>query len=223
MSDISKRMGRLALLGGALCLDFTNTAGWRGQPDSLGVLRDYEDLVAWTEHAGALSEKERRDLLRAVEAEPGKAAAAHRRAIALREAIYRIFSASAADRPAEPGDVDLLNEAVDDAYRHLCLAPVAGGFVWQWRDAEGALKLPLWKVARSAADLLVSTELERVRECAGEKCDWLFLDASRNQSRRWCDMAACGNRAKAQRNYARKRGGGAASRAAKRAGVGRKA
>jgi predicted RNA-binding Zn ribbon-like protein len=215
MSDISKRMGRLALLGGALCLDFTNTAGWRGQPDSPGVLRDYEDLVAWAEHAGALSEKERRDLLRAVEAEPGKAAAAHRWAIALREAIYRIFSASAADRPAEPGDVDLLNEAVDDAYRHLCLVPVAGGFVWEWRDAEGALELPLWKVARSAADLLVSTELERVRECAGEKCDWLFLDASRNQSRRWCDMAACGNRAKAQRNYARRRGGAAAQGAGK--------
>jgi predicted RNA-binding Zn ribbon-like protein len=223
MSDISKRMGRLALLGGALCLDFTNTAGWRGQTDSPGVLRDYEDLVAWAEHAGALNEKERRDLLRAVEAEPRKAAAAHRRAISLREAIYRIFSAATAGRPAEPGDIDLLNEAANDAHRRLRLAPVEGGFAWEWHGTEGALKLPLWKVARSAADLLVSTELERVRECAGEKCDWLFLDASRNQSRRWCDMAACGNRAKAQRNYARKRGGGAASRAAKRAGVGRKA
>jgi predicted RNA-binding Zn ribbon-like protein len=89
------------------------------------------------------------------------------------------------------------------------------GFVWDWYEVDGVLELPIWIVARSAADLLVSSELERVRECAGEKCDWLFLDASRNQSRRWCDMAACGNRAKAQRNYARRRGGVAAQGAGK--------
>jgi predicted RNA-binding Zn ribbon-like protein len=89
------------------------------------------------------------------------------------------------------------------------------GFVWDWHEVDGVLELPIWIVARSAADLLVSSELERVRECAGEKCDWLFLDASRNQSRRWCDMAACGNRAKAQRNYARRRGGVAAQGAGK--------
>ena len=218
MSDISKRMGELALLGGALCLDFANTAGWRGQGESAGLLRDYEDAIVWAEHAGALDGKGRRDLLRAAEAEPKKAAAVYRRAIALREAIYRIFSAAAARRAPEPGDVDLLNEAVADAYRHLCLEPAASGFAWQWCDADGALELPLWKVARSAADLLVSPDLARVRECAGERCDWLFLDASRNRSRRWCDMAACGNRAKAQRNYARLRG----STDAERAGKGRK-
>ncbi len=210
MSDVKRHIARLMKVGGALCLDCANTTGWRPQPGNEECLRDYEDLVAWAEHAGALDEKERRDLQRAAEAEPKKAAAAHRRAIALREAIYRIFSAAAADRLAELGDVDLLNEAVDDAYRHLCLAPIAGGFAWEWCDAKGALDLPLWKVARSAADLLVSPELERVRECAGEKCDWLFLDASRNRSRRWCDMAACGNRAKAQRNYARRRDSAAA-------------
>jgi predicted RNA-binding Zn ribbon-like protein len=216
MSDIRKRRGELVLLGGALCLDFVNTAGWRGQPDTAGVLRDYEDLVVWAEHAGALDEKERRDFLRAAEAEPKKAAAAHRRAIALREAVYGIFSAAAAaHRAPEPDDVELLNEAVADAFRHLCLAPTASGFSWEWRGAEGALELPLWKVARSAADLLVSPELGRVRECAGEKCDWLFLDASRNRSRRWCDMAVCGNRAKAQRNYARRRGSAVAERAGK--------
>ncbi len=206
MSDAKRYIARLMRIGGAVCLDYANTTGWRPQPGNEEFLRDYEDLVAWAEHAGALDEKERRSLLRAAEAEPRRAEAVHRRAIALREAIYRIFSAAAARRAPDPGDVDLLNKAVADAHRHLCLAPVAGGFAWEWRDAEAPLELPLWKVARSAADLLVSSELERVRECAGEKCDWLFLDASRNQSRRWCDMAACGNRAKAQRNYARRRG-----------------
>ncbi len=206
MSASKEWIPRLRLLGGAVCLDIANTTGLRLEPDGEEALRDVEDLIAWAEHAGALDGKERRSLLRTAGAEPKKAAAVHRRAIALREAIYRIFSAVAARRAAEQGDVGLLNEAVAEAYRHLRLVPTASGFTWEWQGVEGALELPLWRVARSAADLLVSPELERVRECAGQECDWLFLDASRNRSRRWCDMAACGNRAKAQRNYARRRG-----------------
>jgi predicted RNA-binding Zn ribbon-like protein len=61
----------------------------------------------------------------------------------------------------------------------------------------------LWPVARSAADLLTSQEQSRVRECAASDCGWLFLDLSRNRSRRWCDMETCGNRTKARRHYAR--------------------
>ncbi len=218
MSDIGKRMGELALLGGALCLDFANTAGWRSQPEHAGVLRDYEDLIAWARHAGALDARQGRSLLKRAAAEPTRARAVHEQAVSLREALYRVFSSLAAARAAEPVDLARINGAVADAYRHLRLAPSGGGFVWDWHEADGALELPIWIVARSAADLLVSEDLKRVRECAGEKCDWLFLDASRNRSRRWCDMAACGNRAKAQRNYARKRGAATGS-----AGKGRKA
>ena len=235
MSDLSKRMGELALLGGALCLDFVNTAGWRGQPDSAGVLRDFEDLVAWTQHVGALSARQGRGLLKRAASEPTRAKAVHGQAVALREALYRVFSSLAAGRAAEPADLATINVAVADAYQHLRLAPrpssglaprppsglapLGDGFAWDWHNADGALELPIWIVARSASTLLVSQGLRRVRECAGEKCDWLFLDASRNRSRRWCDMAACGNRAKAQRNYARRRG----STDAERTGKGRKA
>jgi predicted RNA-binding Zn ribbon-like protein len=232
-------MGELALLGGALCLDFVNTAGWRGQPDTAGVLHDFEDLVAWTQHVGALSTRQGRDLLKRAASEPACARTVHEQAISLREALYRVFSSLAAGRAAEPADLAAMNAAVADAYRHLRLAPrppsglaprppsglaprppsglapPGDGFAWEWHETERALELPVWMVARSAADLLVSDDLTRVRECAGEKCDWLFLDASRNRSRRWCEMAACGNRAKAQRNYARRRGSTGAERAGK--------
>jgi predicted RNA-binding Zn ribbon-like protein len=227
-------MGELTLLGGALCLDFANTAGWRGQPDSAGALCDYEDLVAWARHVGALSTRQSRDLLKRAASEPAHARTVHEQAISLREALYRVFSSLAAGRATEPADLARINAAVADAYRHLRLAPrppsglaprpssglapSGDGFVWDWHDADGALELPIWIVARSASTLLVSQDLERVHECAGERCDWLFLDASRNRSRRWCDMAECGNRAKAQRNYARRRG----STDAERAGKGRK-
>jgi len=67
------------------------------------------------------------------------------------------------------------------------------------------LERPLWEIAHSAADLLTSGDQERVKECASTTCEWVFLDKSRNRSRRWCDMSDCGNRAKARRFQARKR------------------
>jgi predicted RNA-binding Zn ribbon-like protein len=223
MSDSKGRMNELALLGGALCLDFTNTAGWRGEPATDRLLRDYEDLIAWTQHVEALDARQGKELLRRAVARPDRAKAVHRQAISLREALYRAFSSLAGGRAAEAADLAAINDAVADAYRHLRLVPHGDGFAWDWHEAEGALELPIWIVARSAADLLVSPDVERVRECAGERCDWLFLDASRNRSRRWCDMAECGNRAKARRNYARRRGGAATRGAAARTGRGREA
>jgi predicted RNA-binding Zn ribbon-like protein len=232
------------LIGGVLCLDFTNTIGWRGGPDSDEKLYDYEDLIVWGRHAGALSERHGKELLKRAASEPARARATHQQAIALREALYRTFSSLSSGRSPQPIDVAQINALVGDAYRHLRLAPrpsselaprppsglaprppsglaprpsfelapSGDSFVWEWHEADGALELPIWIVAQSASDLLVSSELGRVRECAGERCDWLFLDASRNRSRRWCDMAACGNRAKAQRNYARRRGSSGAER-----------
>jgi predicted RNA-binding Zn ribbon-like protein len=67
------------------------------------------------------------------------------------------------------------------------------------------LELPLWILARSAADLLTSEQHAYVRQCASEECTWLFIDRSKNHSRRWCDMGDCGNREKARRLRARKR------------------
>jgi len=60
-------------------------------------------------------------------------------------------------------------------------------------------------VVHDAAGLLTSEKLDRVEECADDRCGWLFLDVSRNRSRRWCAMEDCGNRAKARRHYKRKR------------------
>ncbi len=205
MSSSKEWIPHLKLIGGALCLDFANTTGRRIDPQGEEALRDYEDLVSWSEHAGAVTRPEARTLARAAASSPARAAAAHRRAVALREALYRTLSAAAAGRDADPSDLELLNRHVDVAALHLALAPVQGGYQWTWRAVEGELDLPAWRIAHSAAELLVAPDLVRVRECSGDRCDWLFLDDSRNHSRRWCDMASCGNRAKARRNYARRK------------------
>jgi predicted RNA-binding Zn ribbon-like protein len=87
------------------------------------------------------------------------------------------------------------------------LAPQGQRLTWIDGGRAGLLDDALWAVARSAADLLISeTTLAHLRECAAETCGWLFLDRSKNGSRRWCDMKVCGNRAKVRRFRRRARG-----------------
>lgn len=81
---------------------------------------------------------------------------------------------------------------------HLGLVASPAGYRWAWHDAD-SLESVLWPIIGSAADLLTSPELEKVKLCAADDCGWLFIDGSRNRSRRWCDMSDCGNRAKARR------------------------
>ena len=64
---------------------------------------------------------------------------------------------------------------------------------------------PLRQVVHAAVVLITSSDIDNVRECSEKTCRWLFLDRSRNHSRRWCDMQLCGNRSKAKRFYARTR------------------
>jgi predicted RNA-binding Zn ribbon-like protein len=126
-------------------------------------------------------------------------------AITLREATYRIFSNVAAVHPPAPDDLGILNVALPDAMSHLQVVALPTGFTWDWTASLDALDQMLWPVVRSAADLLTSDDLDRVRECADDRgCGYLFIDRSRNRSRRWCSMESCGNRAKVVRYLERR-------------------
>ena len=98
-----------------------------------------------------------------------------------------------------------MNRVVTEALKHLRIVQTTNGFHWQWDHTKAALEFPLWLVARSTANLLTSQRQSRVRQCGSGDCDWLFLDRSKNRSRRWCDMAECGNREKARRSRMRQR------------------
>jgi predicted RNA-binding Zn ribbon-like protein len=125
----------------------------------------------------------------------------------VRNAVYRVFSAIAGGREVRRDDLAVLGRAAADAAAHTHLVPHDGGFRWTVDAAAlRTLEGPLWPLVRSATDLLTSSEVSTVRECALETCSWLFLDHSKNQKRRWCDMKVCGNRSKARRHYARTKG-----------------
>jgi predicted RNA-binding Zn ribbon-like protein len=137
---------------------------------------------------------------------PEEATAVLLRAIALRDSIYEIFAAIAHRQSPHATDLITLNAALSETLARSQIAPTDTGFIWQWAGDGDALDRPLWSIARSAADLLTSDDLQRVGQCADDRgCGWLFLDASRNHTRRWCDIRDCGNRAKAHRHYERKR------------------
>src|SRR5579864_7550313 len=189
----------------SLCLDFANTLSWRGREQPSEKLTSYAALVAWGRKARVLTAPEARRLLDHAKRSPERATATLEGAIAVREAIYRIFAAVAADGRAPASDLAILNDAIRDALGRLKIASQLRGFEWRWTADAEALDRMLWPVARSAAELLSSTKLEKIRVCAGAGCGWLFLDHSRNHSRRWCDMRDCGNREKARRHYQRVR------------------
>ena len=196
----------VGLLGGELCLDFANTVEPRLGDHRSDYLASYADLVRWARHAGSLSEEEARRLLLEAEDKSSEARAAWERAVALRETVYRVFSAVAEGEQPEASDLDALTAAHREALARYRVVRTASGFGWDRIEGD-ELQGPLWPVALSATRLLTSGELERVKECpAGEGgCGWLFYDASKNKSRRWCSMSDCGSRAKMRRLYARKR------------------
>jgi predicted RNA-binding Zn ribbon-like protein len=186
-----------------LCLDFANTLEGRLTSLPQESFRSYGDLLSWGQRAGVVAPDAASRLALEATRRTAEAIATLDRAVALREAIYRIFSAVAGKRMPEAADLGLLNGVLREALAALQVTPTADGFVWAWGSQRRELGHVLWSIAQSAADLLTSVDLQAVRECAAPDCGWLFLDTSRNHSRRWCDMKACGNRAKARRHYER--------------------
>jgi predicted RNA-binding Zn ribbon-like protein len=207
------------LSGGLACLDFVNTIS-RTAPSEREHLGRYQDLVAFARQAGIVSDDLAARLRDQAAARPEEAEATRRRATALREALFELFTAVAAGQAPPPPELAHLNGELaaalaqlrvgaPDRALHPGVREAADGhdaaLAWSWADAAVRLDAPLWPLVRLAAELLVGPELERVRECAAGDCRWLFLDTSKNRSRRWCDMKSCGNRAKVRRFYRRKR------------------
>jgi predicted RNA-binding Zn ribbon-like protein len=193
----SKDVTHLARVAGHPALDFANTLSWRGQPRAIDYLRDYRALIAWARGARLLTPRQADRLARAARRQPARAAAALARARALRETVYRIGSAIARGRDPRSADLARLHVARLAALRHARLAP-AGGHAWapEWDEAP-RLDRPWWPLACAVASLLEHPLPHPLGRCPD--CAWLFLDSSRNRSRRWCSSGDCGNRARGQR------------------------
>jgi predicted RNA-binding Zn ribbon-like protein len=195
----------IELAGGALALDFANTVGGTHVRPTHDHLRSYRDIVDFGTLAGGLEPRLAKRLLQRAAREPKRAEAVYELGISLREAIWAVFSALASGEAPRDSDLDLIGDAAAAGAARSRLLYDREGIGWSLPSDEDELERPLWEIARSAAELLTSGQRDRVKECASETCEWVFLDQSRNRSRRWCDMSDCGNRAKARRFQAKKR------------------
>jgi predicted RNA-binding Zn ribbon-like protein len=192
-------------VGGRLVLDFLNTAEGRGDPEEREYLTDYATFAAWWDGFARPSPASGGQLTDLARQDPDGARTTLGRVIAVREALHRIFRASLAQGQVAAPDLDLVNRELCQATDHHMLHPdPAGGVRDGWSGGQ-VLGSPLWPILLDGWDVLTTPLLDRVKECPGHACGWLFLDVSRSGTRRWCDMRTCGNRAKAAGHYARTR------------------
>jgi len=184
-----------------LCLAYANTRFWRGREAPTETLHTLGDLLGWLEATAGMNARALRQLAAWSCDEPVAAPRLLAAAAALREALYRIFSALATDRRMPQQDFAALRHALAAAPARSRLASSASGYVWELESPRPSVPHLLAPVLWSAGDLITGGARRRVRRCANDTCLWLFLDESKNATRRWCDMASCGNRAKARRHY----------------------
>jgi predicted RNA-binding Zn ribbon-like protein len=185
------------------CIDFVTSRHWVGGTPADDLFTSYTHLVEWCRHIGILTEQESKQQISLSRTRGKEADLVVEKAIQLRESVYRIFSACSHRDAPSAQDLDILNRELSIALSHIQISNPSRKFSWSWSKKDAPLEWILWPVSRSAGELLTSTRLQRVRQCS--ECRWLFMDSSRNASRRWCTMKICGNRAKARRYYARHR------------------
>jgi predicted RNA-binding Zn ribbon-like protein len=200
-------LGDLRIVGGDLALDFVNTrSGARGGPADTEWLSSYEDFAAWGRRVGLASDPGSGVAAAAppsgtIPAPAIEAVAAFARVQACRDDLDEIFR-PLAEGSAPPGPaVRRLQLAYVEALAHGRLAPGPDGYSWAW-DSGDDLLAPLWPVVAAAVGLLTARAAGQVKPC--QACRFLFIDQSKNGSRRWCSMDDCGKAAKIARYLQRR-------------------
>lgn len=194
---------RFEFIAGALCLDFANTIHNSHAHDKGEELHDVSDLLQWAREARLLSSADHERFSAHYSRSSSESAAALAEALTIRDLLLSIFGGIADGHPVSHRRVSDLNAALARTPGLLRVHKKADRIEKEWTGATDGLQQVLFPVLTSAAELLASDRLGRIRGCASADCTWLFLDVSRNGRRRWCDMSVCGNRTKARRHYQR--------------------
>jgi predicted RNA-binding Zn ribbon-like protein len=195
-------------VGGDPSIDFVNTVDWAARGLENERITDYQRFIEWCESADVVSNVEALRLRRRARASPRKTAAALQTARWTRWVLQRLYLALATET-LDRAVLGEFNELLADALARMELAQArrAGRrgaerttpLIRSWRGMGAELDSPLWPLLWHASSLLTSSDLSRLRVCAGEDCGWMYVDRSRNGLRRWCRMESCGTREKNRR------------------------
>lgn len=194
----------MLLDGGCLCFDFINTVHNRkeaGKPRD--YLKEYHDLTILGKRVEMMSLKRLKKLSAHAKANPAKAEEVLKEMKEVRELFYSFFSAIAAGEKVKARDLKSFNHYLSESLSNLRFVTESKDLQLAWRSDEPYLKEPLWRIMKSAYDILNEEPFDRIKEC--ELCGWIFLDESKNKSRRWCSMQTCGSIHKSKKYYHRKK------------------
>jgi predicted RNA-binding Zn ribbon-like protein len=185
------------LVGGHVALDFANTLDYRFAPDrTVDFLATYDDLLEFALQSRMVRPSQARKLAQSPKAVARRAL---KDAIELREVLDPLFrSVVLKERPSEKS-LQTFNRFLAETRDHECLGWKDFEFIRRYGDPSEHPHSPIWLLVDAALELLTSPNRVNMRECQEPSCRWLFLDQSKNHSRRWCDMQLCGNRTKIRR------------------------
>jgi predicted RNA-binding Zn ribbon-like protein len=187
----------MRLDGGNLSLNFVNTIHDRYEEPFKDYLHHYLDLITWANFADAINSAQKKKLLQISQENQGGAKLVYKESIQLREAIYG-YIVSFLNQDEIPSPIlQLINQWLSRAFSNLELNRVDRDCVLDWNPENFGLESVLWPIIKSFADLITSDARNRIKLCSN--CGWVFVDNSKNNSRRWCSMETCGNRLKARR------------------------
>jgi predicted RNA-binding Zn ribbon-like protein len=189
------------LHAGHPALELVNTLDLRFSTTPEELLPAYRDLLRFAAQLRLITAEQARKLERAVDQKDARRILAS--TVELREALAAVLYGWIDGAKPPAGPVKILEKHFQEAALHRSLRADKSRLAWSWAGAEQQAEIPLWKLAQAASDLLVSSDAELVKDCGDPTCRWLFLDLSKNHTRRWCDMKTCGNRMKARRFQAR--------------------
>lgn len=184
-------------IGNNLSLDFVNTVGNISSENPTENLNSFSDLIEWSKQGKLISDKEAMNMLREYEKRSAESEKIFQRALRLRKSVYDIFRSVINKEEISSKDLTVFNKELSRAMSKAEIFSHESELVWDWKN--NSLERILFLITRIAAQLLTSSDLQKLKCCSGENCGWLFYDTSKNNRRQWCDMRDCGNLAKAKR------------------------
>jgi predicted RNA-binding Zn ribbon-like protein len=187
---------------GSLCLDFANTVSWRRSNAPIERLDTVADLASWSRQVGLITRSREQAIIGAAARHARQSSALLRDARRLREAIFEVLGSVSEGGPAPGEAFEQLQDWIHEAIGRSRLHRVDDRYRWK-QDQHIDLRDVLHSVALSCEALLRSDDVARIGRCSGRDCRWLWIDRTKNRSRRWCDMAVCGNRTKVHRYHQR--------------------
>jgi predicted RNA-binding Zn ribbon-like protein len=190
----------LPVVAGNLALDFANTVDDPTGPARFDHIQDMPLLLTWARNVEVLTDTRHDELAGLARSQPNTAAASLRRAHALRRTVQAVFGAIADGQPIPEQPWRDLRRSIAEAISHADLTAEADRVRLAWDGAS--LDALIWPVAYAAHELLTGGQLRRVKRCAA--CPWLYVDQSKNSSRRWCNMDDCGKHEKMRRYVERR-------------------